>query len=174
MNRRTDAVLRTCPVVALGLVVLAAVLVAGCTGEKDSIMSILAPSPTSTYNSTLPDGVTVTKLEVFHFHPTRQCRSCQLLGDYANATVTTCFADELESGKVVFRHINLQLDENREVVRQYGAHSSSLWLGAYTSDGEFHPLEDTRGLYRSDDQQRYMDYLRVVIERRLAGDLSPG
>lgn len=172
MNRRTDPIRRTGLVIALGLVVLGAVLIAGCTGE-DGFRSILAPAPTSTYNSTLPDGVTVTKLEVFHFHVTHQCRSCRILGDYANATVTTYFADELESGKVVFRHINLQVDENREIVKRYGARSSSLWLGAYTSDGEFHPLEDPRGLYGSDDEQRFMDYFRVVIERRLAGDLAP-
>ena len=50
---------------------------------------------------------------------------------------------------------------------------SSLWLGVYTSDGGFYPEENVKVWYRTDDQQRYMDYLKGVIEKRLAGDLSP-
>ena len=107
-----------------------------------------------------------------HFHPTRQCTSCTTVGEYANATVGKYFAAERASGKVVFREINGELEENRAIVEQYGASGSSLWLGVYTSDGRFYPEENVKVWYRTDDRQRYMDYLKGVIEKRLAGDLS--
>jgi hypothetical protein len=173
MNRHTFSFPRTATAVTLGLVVLGAVLTAGCTSQTGSVASVVTPAPAATSASTLAENVTVTKLEVFHFHPTRQCDSCITLGDYADATVTTHFADELASGRIVFRQINGELEENREVVERYGASGSSLWLGVYTSDGGFYPEENVRVWYRTDDRQRFMDYLKGVIEKRLAGDLSP-
>lgn len=136
-------------------------------------MSVNTPAPAAPSASTLPVGVTVTKLEVFHFHPTRQCISCVTIGDYANATLTTYFADELASGKIVFRHINGELPENQAEVERYGASGSSLWIGVYTSDGTFYPEENLKVWYRTDDKGRFMDYLKGVIEKRLAGDLTP-
>ena len=173
MNRHTFSFTQTATAVTLGLVVLAAVLMAGCTSQTGPVASVVTPAPAATSASTLAENVTVTKLEVFHFHPIRQCDSCITLGDYANATVTTHFAGELASGKIVFRHINGELEENREVMEQYGATGSSLWLGVHTSDGMFYPEENIKVWYRTDDQQRFMDYLKGVIEKRLAGDLTP-
>ncbi len=172
----SSTVARAVAAVALGLVLLGAVLLAGCTTQTGPVASVVTPAPAATVASsasTLPDNVTVTKLEVFHFHPTRQCVSCITIGDYANATLTTYFADELASGKIVFRHINGELPENLAVVERYGASGSSLWLGVHTSDGRFYPEENLKVWYRTDEQQRFMDYLKGVIEKRLAGDLSP-
>lgn len=169
--------------IALALIVVAAVLMAGCTTQTTDSAATAIPTPNlaspasavlpATLPATLPANVTVTKLEVFHFHPTRQCISCITIGDYANATLNTYFADDLASGKIVFRHINGELEENRAVVEQYGATGSSLWLGVYTSDGRFFAEENQKVWYRTDEQQKFMDYLRGVIEKRLAGDLSP-
>jgi hypothetical protein len=177
MNRRTFSIPRAALAVALALVVLGAALVAGCTGQGESIVSTVTPAPSlpgfATMPANLSPGVTVTKLEVFHFHPTRGCATCTLIGDYAGETVSTYFADELASGRVVFRHINIDLEENRALVEQHGFPGSSLVFGVYTSDGRFYAEENMKVWYRTDDRQRFMDYLRGVIEKRLAGDLSP-
>lgn len=158
--------------VALALVVLGAVLLAGCTSQTGPIVSVNTPAPVPSYISTLPNNATVMKIEAFHFYPTRRCESCITVGSYANATISTYFADELASGKIVFREINGELPENRDLVEKYGVTSSSLRLGIYTSDGRFYPEEIVKVWYKTDNQQRYMDYLKGVIERRMAGDLS--
>lgn len=161
---------------ALALAVLVAALLAGCTSQSDSITSVVTPAPSlpalATMPAALPTGVTVTKLEVVHFHPTRQCTSCTTVGIFANATVGKYFAGERASGRIVFREINTDLEENRAIVEQYGASGSSLMLGIHTSDGGFYSEENMKVWYRIDDRQRYMDYLKGVIEKRLSGDLS--
>ncbi len=162
--------------VVLGLLVLGTVLVVGCTNQDGPIVSVNTPASASiatSATSALPENVTVTKLEVFHFHPTRQCPSCITIGDYAKATLETHFAGELASGMIVFRHINGELEENQEVVERYGASGSSLWLGVYTSDGRFYPEENLKVWYRTDDRERFMAYLKGVIEKRLTGDRTP-
>ena len=55
----------------------------------------------------------IGKVEVYHFHATRQCYTCKTVGALAEETVNTYFADELESGKLVFAHVNVDLPENK-------------------------------------------------------------
>ena len=115
--------------------------------------------------------VNIEKLEIYHFHPTNQCYSCKTVGAYAEETVNTYFADELKSGKIVFGHINAQLPENEELAKKYGITGSSLWLGVYDKNG-FHPEQNTNVWYKINDKEDYMNYLKGIIEKRLAGDLS--
>jgi hypothetical protein len=116
-------------------------------------------------------STTVQKVEIYHFHPTRQCYSCITLGAYAEETVNTYFAPEVKSGKVVFGHVNMDLPENRALVDRYGPTSSSLWIGVYDKDG-FHKEENVNVWYKIGNKDEYMAYLKGIIEKRLAGDFS--
>lgn len=115
-------------------------------------------------------AVNIEKLEVYHFHGTHQCYSCKTVGAYAEETVNTYFADELESGKIVFGHINGELAENEELVMKYGITGASLWLGTYTKDGKFSAEENVNVWYKIKDKQDYMNYLKGIIEQKLAGN----
>ncbi|MEM2916206.1 MAG: nitrophenyl compound nitroreductase subunit ArsF family protein [Candidatus Woesearchaeota archaeon] len=135
-----------------------ALLVAGCSGGSQISESAVADAEHP-----------VKKLEVYHFHGTHQCYSCITVGDYAEETVKTYFADELASGKIVFGHINGELPENRDLVVKYGVTSASLWLGTYTKDGNFSAEQNTNVWYKISNKQEYMNYLKGVIEQKLAG-----
>jgi len=111
------------------------------------------------------------RVEVLHFHGTHQCDSCKTVGALAEKTVNTYFKGELDSGQLAFAHINGQLAENRELVMRYGATGSSLWIGIYI-DGTFHKEENTTVWYKIKNEQDYLQYLKGVLEKRLAGDLS--
>ena len=113
----------------------------------------------------------VEKVEVYHFHGTNQCSSCIAVGAYAEETVNTYFADELKSGKIVFGHINGELPENKALVTQYGATGSSLWIGVYNSNG-FHAEQNTNVWYKISNKEDYMSYLKGILDKRLAGDMS--
>jgi hypothetical protein len=141
-----------------------AVFAGGCTTTGDN-------GNTTGKALTSADPLQVEKVEVLHFHATRQCYSCITLGEYAEATVHTIFAPEVASGKMVFAHVNMDLPENKALVEQYGPTGSSLWIGVYTPDG-FYKEEDVIVWYRIGDKDEYITYLKGVIEKRLAGDLS--
>jgi hypothetical protein len=120
---------------------------------------------TSFYNTS-----SVDKIEIYHFHATSQCYSCKTVGAYAEETVNTYFADEVKSGKIVFGHINGELPENKELVTKYGATGSSLWIGTYTKDGKFSAEQNVNVWYKISDKNDYMNYLKGVIEQKLAGN----
>lgn len=116
-----------------------------------------------------PKNIVVDKIEIFHFHGTYQCYSCITVGQYAEDTVNTYFADEVKDGKVIFAHINGELPENSEKVMQYGATGSSLWLGTYAKDGQFKAEQNINVWYKINNKQEYMNYLKGVIEQKLSG-----
>jgi hypothetical protein len=115
--------------------------------------------------------IAIDKLEVYHFHGTNQCYSCKTVGAYAEETVNTYFADELKTGKIVFGHINAELPENKDLAIKYGATSASLWLGSYDKTG-FRAEQNTNVWYKISNKQDYMNYLKDLIQKRLAGDMT--
>jgi len=114
--------------------------------------------------------VNIEKLEIYHFHGTNQCYSCKTVGAYAEETVNTYFADEVKSGKIIFSHINGELSENKDLVMKYGATGSSLWLGKYTKDRQFSAEQNTNVWYKINNKEDYMNYLKGIIEYKLAGN----
>ena len=112
----------------------------------------------------------IEKVEVYHFHATRQCYTCKTVGAYAEETVNTYFADELKSGKLVFASVNIELPENKALVDKYEAKGSSLLIGVYGKDESFSKQEDSAVWYKIDNKEDYMNYLKGVIEQKFLGN----
>jgi hypothetical protein len=112
----------------------------------------------------------IEKVEVYHFHGTHQCYSCKTVGAYAEETVNTYFANELESGKLVFASVNIELPENKALADKYEAKGSSLLIGVYGKDGSFSKQEDSAVWYKIDNKEDYMSYLKGVIEQKFLGN----
>ena len=150
---------KTLPVILL----ITALFLVGCTSQ--------AQTSSTTGDMTAKTTSIVEKVEIIHFHGTHQCYSCITVGAYAEETVNTYFAEDVKNGKVSFSHINGDLPENKELVMKYGVTGSSLWIGVYDKEG-FHREENVNVWYKIKDKDDYTSYLKGLIERRLAGDLS--
>lgn len=149
----------------LAVLLASTALFAGCVAAPEG-QATAAAAATATINGT------VTRVEVIHFTTPNRCSSCVVLGDYAEETVTTHFADELASGKMVFDHISIADPAQREIVERYGATGSSLWIGVYDDQGGFSPEEDIRVWYRLNDKPGFTTYLKTLLAMRLRGDLT--
>jgi hypothetical protein len=151
-------------------------LLAGCTSHSsttnvDGSVSNAAQMTNSTPNTTEPMTGGVEKVEIIHFHGTHQCYSCIKVGELAEKTVNTYFHDEIESGKMVFTHLNAELPENQELAYKYGVTGSSLWIGTYI-DGEFYKEQNINVWYKIDNEEEYLTYLQSILEKRLRGELN--
>ncbi|MDD5111519.1 MAG: nitrophenyl compound nitroreductase subunit ArsF family protein [Candidatus Altiarchaeota archaeon] len=135
-------------------------------GGETSATTILPPT-----TLLLPTGASDVRVEVYHFHMTRQCSSCIAIGRFLDETLNASFAEEIESGRLKSGHINIELPENREIVDRYGATGSSLYIGTYVN-GVFYKEENTNVWYKLSSQLEYVAYLTPILERRLSGDLS--
>jgi len=144
-------------------VILTLGILAGCTNKTNTTLNGNVVIDTEHI-------INIDKLEIYHFHATNQCYSCITMGDYAEKTVNTYFKDELESGKIVFGHINGELSENQDLVMKYGVNSASLWLGVYTKEGKFSAEQNINVWYKISNKDEYMTYLKGVIEQKLIGN----
>ncbi len=101
----------------------------------------------------------VEKIEVVHFHGTRQCWSCIKVGELALKTIEEEFSDEYENGKITFLDVNGELLENNDIVEQYQARGSSLFINKII-DGEDNIKEDVvvwRLIY---NEKEFIEYFK--------------
>lgn len=125
-------------------------LMLGCTASST------AP-PTSDTPSVLADRV-----EVVYFHRTQRCGGCIYAEDRIRYTVETYFKDELASGKLIFKAVNIK--ENAAVVEKYGAFTSSLFVNTIR-DGTEHidDVTDDIWLLLGNDEE-FVEEVKSKIE----------
>ncbi len=153
--------------ILLLVVAVMTVCCAGCTGDSGEAAIPTPDTPTDTAETEVTyTGSNVEKVELYHFHGDRSCTSCIVLGNFAEETVTEWYAPELESGELVFAHVNFDDSENSDLVEQYRPTGSSLWLGIYDENG-FYKQELVAPWYMTNDRDEYSRYLRAVIEQQL-------
>lgn len=68
----------------------------------------------------------VNHIEVIYFHGNMRCITCKAIEKYARETVDSIFPDEKESGRVIFRTVNIT--DNEEMADNYQASGSSLFV----------------------------------------------
>jgi hypothetical protein len=77
-----------------------------------------------------------TKLLVYDFHITNRCQTCAKIEQTTIETLDTFYRAQLDSGIIVFKTFNCELDENAELVKKYSAYGSTLVLTALLPEGK--------------------------------------
>jgi len=91
----------------------------------------------------IPDVKKADRIEVINFHATQRCVSCTTLGKLSEKTITERFANEVASGKIIFKSVNVELRENTEIVNLYQASGSSLYINAI-KDGKNNIVQNVK------------------------------
>jgi len=146
------------------VLVVSVLVISGCINQGDVIVNRNSSSNGVVYSGN------VEKIEVFHFHGNQQCQGCINVGKCAEDAVNEYFQDEQELDLVIFAHVNGDLPENADLVQQYGAAGSSLWIGVYDEDGSFSKEQNINVWYKTSDMEKCREYIKVVIEEKLQGE----
>jgi len=106
------------------------------------------------------------KIEVVHFHGTHQCWSCITVGEYALKTIKERFPEEYKNGVIVYKDINGELPENKDIVMKYKATGSSLYINAITGGND--KIEEDVTVWRLiSDEQQFLDYFESKLKKLL-------
>ena len=106
------------------------------------------------------------KIEVVHFHATQQCWSCIKVGEYALKTIKEKFPEEYKNGTIIFRDINGELPENRDMVIKYQARGSSLFVNAITA-GKDNIKEDVTVWRLISNENQFISYFQDKLNKLL-------
>ena len=106
------------------------------------------------------------KVEVFLFHATQRCPTCIAIGRFTGETVKERFQNELKSGQVEFREINIDLPENKGLAQKFQAGGSALYFNAI-KDGVDNIEQDTKVWSLIGNTAQFKDYIENRINNLL-------
>lgn len=80
-------------------------------------------------------STTGDRVEVIYFHGKQRCATCVAIEKNAEEVVNTQFADEVKSGKVIFRSVDISSPEGEKLADHYEVTWSSLFINSW-KDGK--------------------------------------
>lgn len=157
------------------IILAAALTLSGCSqqqalsrdnsdAQKKPAQAAVA-AKTGNSNEDLPTSSVETiadKVQVFLFHTTQRCSTCIAIGKLSGETVKERFQEELKSGRIEFREVNIDLPENKDLARKFRAAGSALYLNAIIN-GKDNIKQDTKVWRLTNTPATFKDYLEGRI-----------
>jgi len=158
-------------VLAVILVLMIAILSA-CSSKSTFSDQVVAPTNTQTETANNTRIMPLQQdednyIEVIYFHRTQRCYSCQWAGDGIEWVVNNYFGNELKSGRLVFKTLDVQDKANVDIVDRYGAYTSSMYINKI-SNGIDHIEEVAKIMLVIGNDDAFIDLVKSEIEKRLA------
>jgi hypothetical protein len=111
------------------------------------------------------------RLDIVYFHRPQRCVTCLCFEERINYVVENYFEYELDSGRLTYKVANLGDKANQDLITQYGAISSQLFLNS-VKEGTDH-IEDILEIWDwncRQDKEGFDWEVRNIIESRLKGE----
>jgi hypothetical protein len=107
---------------------------------------------------------------VFYFHTNQRCANCIKFENWSKQVINTDFAEALDSGRLLYRMVNVSEKKNAHYIQDYRLVSKSLVLSRKNGDKEetWKNLDQIWMLVR--DQRKFKAYIKNEIEAMLHGD----
>ena len=108
----------------------------------------------------VPAGSTVT---AYYFHGNFRCPTCHKLEEYAKEAIESNFKNDLASGKLSFKIVNIENKGNERYAKDYQLYTKSVVL-SLTKDGKeirYKNLDKVWEYVRNKD--RYENYVRDEV-----------
>lgn len=114
------------------------------------------------------------KVIVYYFHGDFRCSNCIKFEEYAKETVETNFKEQLDSGKLEYKVVNVDRKENAHFVDDYKLYTKSLVLSLVKDGKEVKSknLEKIWNYVRNKDQ--YIKYVTDEVNSFLPRQNTAG
>jgi PBP1b-binding outer membrane lipoprotein LpoB len=132
--------------------------------QQNEVVAGSEQQPTSNIASA-PD-----KVEVFLFHATQRCSTCIAIGKLSEKTILEKFPEEVKSGRIVFKEINIDLPENKELAEKFQASGSALYINAI-KNGQDNIEQDTKVWRLTGDEDAFISYFENRLNMIISGKL---
>ncbi len=68
------------------------------------------------------------KVEVYYFHNTRRCATCEAVEQVTKETLEATYPEQMKQGNMTFQSLNIEEDENEPLARQLGVSGQTLLI----------------------------------------------
>ncbi|MCB0653247.1 MAG: hypothetical protein KDC85_18380 [Saprospiraceae bacterium] len=108
------------------------------------------------------------RVEVIDFYGTHRCITCKAIEANAQYTVETFFKEELKTGRVIFKTVNVDAPENYKIAELYEATGTALYLNVVKAGQETHIDLTEQAFENGRDKAVFSDELKFFIENELS------
>jgi hypothetical protein len=136
-------------------------------GEAGRVDPAVISDQTGTADSSMvPDD----RVIVYYFHGNKRCNTCRAIEEYTEEAVNIWFGDELRSGKLDFRVVNVEEPGNEHFVDDYELSARSVVLSALRNgrEAKWTRLDRVWQLVR--DRDAFVEYITDSTNAFLAGN----
>ena len=102
-------------------------------------------------------------LVVTYFHTTFRCPTCHNIENYSKTAVHSNFENEMQSGKLVWRVINVDAPENKQFIKDYQLYSKHL-IVSEVKDGKEVRWKDLKDVWTHvRNEEKFENYVKTEI-----------
>ena len=103
----------------------------------------------------------VTKVEVYYFHYTRRCETCQAVESETLKSVKQLYPEQFKKGLITFKSVNLDEKKNKTLADKCKAEGQSLLV---ISNNKRADLTEKGFMYAKDQPDKLKAGLKKVID----------
>ena len=126
--------------------------------------SQVAPRPSGPVVAASGPGVVA-----YYFHGRVRCASCVKIGNLSGKAIRERFPEELRTGLVAFRQVNIDEPENRHFIEDYGLSSQSLVIVEYRDGRQVRWMNLEKIWTLLDSEKEFIPYVQEGVSSYLKG-----
>ncbi|MCK5122854.1 MAG: hypothetical protein KAQ87_01760 [Candidatus Pacebacteria bacterium] len=150
----------------IALTFLGIIIVMAKNNNQQSIPNAGVASETANEIQSSNIKNSVDKIEIYYFHRTQRCYSCNILSQYTREIIEQKFSEEIKNGKIEFREVNVDLPENKNTALKFQASGSSLFVNVI-KDGQDDINQDANVWQLLNNRSQFENYLTNKINSLL-------
>lgn len=103
------------------------------------------------------------KFIAYYFHGTRRCATCKKLEAYSTEAVLTGFPDQLKSGLLEWRVVNIDEEENEHFVEDYQLYTKAVIISHLVDNKEVEWKNLDKIWNLVGDKDKFIEYVRAEM-----------
>ena len=128
---------------------------------------ILASCNSQDKNQATSLDKSISKIEVFDFHSTHRCMTCNAIEANTKYTLNTYFSEELKDDIITFQVINVDEKENEKIAQKFKASGTALILNVIKQGKETQINLTDFAFMDGNDQDTFSKELKAKIDTEL-------
>ena len=107
-------------------------------------------------------------VQVIDFHSTHRCMTCNAIENKTKSTLNKFFKQELDGGRITFRTVNVDDEENAEIAEEFEAAGTALFLNVL-KDGKSTKVDLTEFAFMNatNDDDSFEQGLKKEVQKAL-------
>ena len=105
-----------------------------------------------------------SKVIAFYCHGNFRCTTCRAIEKYSGEAIEKYFSKELSTGKLEFKAVNVEEEENRHYIKDYQLFSRSLILVLFKDDKQVKWKNLKEVWIHVGDKEKFYQYVKDEVE----------